>query len=83
MRGRDMKRWTAQLDAACAWVNPGLAIVAMILAMLDVAAVGQRWRLANPQASANTIVVAAKRDIESERCAPALPPELREMAGRD
>lgn len=78
-----MKRWMAQLDAACAWVNPGLVIAALILAVLDVAAAGQRWSLAHPQASAKTVIVAAKRDIKSEQCAPALPPELREMAGRD
>jgi hypothetical protein len=74
-----MKRWTAQLEAACAWVNPGLVIAALILAVLDIAAAGQRWTLAHPQTSAKTVVVAAK----SERCAPALPPELRDMAGRD
>ncbi len=82
-----MKRWMAQLDAACASVNPGLVIAALILAVLDVAAAGQQWTLAHPQASAKTVVIAAKkdikRDIKSEQCALALPPELREMAGRD
>jgi len=74
-----MKRWMAQLDTACAWVNPGLVIAAAILAVLDIAAAGQRWTLAHPQALAKAVVVAAK----SEQCAPALPPELRDMAGRD
>jgi hypothetical protein len=76
-----MKQLMAQLDAACAWVNPGLVIVAVILVILDVAAAGQRWTLAHPPTSvtARTVVVTAK----SEQCAPALPPELREMAGRD
>lgn len=74
-----MKRWMAQLDAACAQVNPGLVIAAIILAVLDVAAAGQRWTLAHPQASAKTVIVAAK----SEMCASAVPSELREMAGRD
>jgi hypothetical protein len=71
----------AQLDAACAWINPGLVVVAMILTMLDVAAAGRRWTLAHPQATvpAKTVLVAAK----SEKCAPAIPPELRDMAGRD
>jgi hypothetical protein len=73
-----MKRWMAQLDTACAWVNPGLVIAALVLALLDVAEVGQRWSLAHPQPSAKS-VVAAKR----EQCAPAVPPELRDMAGRD
>jgi hypothetical protein len=74
-----MKRWMAQLDTACAWVNPGLVIAALVLALLDVAEVGQRWSLAHPQASAKSVVVTAK----SEECAPAVPPELRDMAGRD
>jgi hypothetical protein len=68
-----------QLDTACAWINPGLVIAAAILAVLDIAAAGQRWTLAHPQASAKAVIVAAK----SELCAPALPPELRDMAGRD
>ena len=74
-----MKRWMAQLDAVCAWVNPGLVIAALILALLDVAAAGERWTRAHPQASAKTVAVAAK----SDQCAPAPPPELRDMAGRD
>ena len=84
-----MKRRMAQLDAACTWVNPGLVIAALILAVLDVAAAGQRWAVAHPRAaiSAKTVIVAAKKDfkkdIRSEPCAPALPVELRDMAGRD
>ena len=79
----------ARLDAVCAWLNSGLALIAFFLAVLDVAVVGQRWTVAHPQApvAAKTVVVAAesesRRDITSERRAPALPPELRDMAGRD
>jgi hypothetical protein len=75
-----MKQWMVQLDAACAWVNPGLVIVAVILAILDVAAVGQQWAVTHPQAMVTTKTVAVAK---SERCAAALPAELREMAGRD
>ena len=74
-----MKRWMALLDTACAWVNPALVIVAMILVMLDVAAAGQRWTLAYPPVAAKAVVVATRK----EQCAPALPPELRAMVGRD
>jgi hypothetical protein len=76
-----MKRWIAQLDTACAWVNPGLVIAALILAVLDIAAARQRWTFAHTQAAvrAKTVVVAAK----SKKCAPVLPPELRDMIGRD
>jgi hypothetical protein len=68
-----------QLDAACARVNPGLVIAALILAVLDVAAAEQRWTLTYPHVSAKTVEVVT----ESERCAPEIPPELRDMAGRD
>ena len=71
-----MKQWMMQIDAACAWVNPGLVIAAVILAILDVAAAGQRWVVAHPQATivTKTAVVAVKSEM---------PRELREMAGRD
>lgn len=79
----------AQLDAVCAWLNTGLALVAFFLAVLDVAAVRQMWTVAHPRASvaAKPVVVAAERkinrDIKNEQCAPAIPPELRDMVGRD
>jgi hypothetical protein len=76
-----MKGWMAALDAACAWVNPGLVVVAIALALLDVAAATQHWTVAHPQApvAVRTVIVAAK----AEQCSPALPSELRDMAGRD
>jgi hypothetical protein len=88
-RRYDMKRWLARFDAACGWINPGLVVAAFVLAVLDVAAAGQRWAVAHPRAavSAKAVTVAAKNDIKndikSEQCAPALPPELRDMIGRD
>jgi len=76
-----MKGWMAALDAVCAWVNPGLVVVAVVLALLDVAAAGQRWTVAHPQApvAVRTVTVAA----EAKECSPALPSELRDMIGRD
>ena len=77
-----MHRWIARLDAACAWLNPALVIAALVLAMLDIAVAGQRWTLAHSPVSApaqNALILAAKRD----QCAPAVPPELRDLAGRD
>lgn len=72
----------AELDAACAWINPGLALVAVAVAvaLLDLAAAAQRWTVARPEAPpapARIVTVAA------EACPPALPPDLRAMAGRD
>jgi hypothetical protein len=67
----------AELDAACAWINPGLALVAVAVAvtLLDLAAAAQRWtvaRLEAPPAPARIVTVAA----EAEACSP-------DMAGRD
>lgn len=76
-----MKGWLAELDAACAWVNPGLVLVAVAIALLDLAVAAQRWAVLPPEASppvtAEIVMQAA------ERCAPALPPELRGLAGID
>lgn len=72
----------AELDAACAWINPGLALVAVAVALLDLAAAAQRWTAARseaPPAPARIVTVAA----EAEACPPALPPDLRDTAGRD
>lgn len=79
----------ARLDAVCAWLNTGLALVAFFLVVLDVAAIEQRLTVADPHPSiaGKTVVVAAeseiKRNITNEQCAPTLPPELRDMVGRD
>ncbi len=72
----------AKLDAACAWINPSLALVAVAVALFDLAAAAQRWTVARPEAPpapARIVTVAA----EAEACPPALPPDLRDMAGRD
>ena len=77
-----MHRWIARLDAACAWINPGLVVAALALALLDVAVAAQHWPPAYAAVSApaqKAVIVAAKHD----QCAPAVPPELRDMAGRD
>jgi hypothetical protein len=79
--GVGMKGWIAALDAACAWANPGLVVLAVVIALLDVAAAAQHWTVARLQApvAVRTVIVAAK----TEQCSPALPPELRDMIGRD
>ena len=30
-----MKGWMSALDAACAWINPGLVVLAVVIALLD------------------------------------------------
>jgi hypothetical protein len=78
-----MKGWMAALDAACAWINPALVVVAIIIALLDLAAAAQRWTVVHPETpvSGRTVIVTVA--AETEGCSPALPPELRDMAGRD
>ena len=75
-----MKGWMSALDAACAWINPGLVVVAVVIALLDFTAAAQGWTVAHPEApvSVRTVVTA-----KAEACSPALPLELRDMAGRD
>ena len=76
-----MKRLTSALDAILAWANPGLIAAAAILALLDVAAAAQHLSVSRPETpvAVRTVIVAAK----TEQCSPALPPELRDMIGRD
>jgi hypothetical protein len=73
-----MKGRIAALDAACARVNPVLAPIAAIIALLDVAVAAHRWAAVHPAAPAP-----AATAVAVERCPPVLPPELRDMAGRD
>ena len=73
-----MKGRIAALDAACARVNPVLALIAVIIALLDVAVAAHRWAAVHPAAPAP-----AATAVAVERCSPVLPPELRDMARRD
>jgi hypothetical protein len=78
-----MKGWMAALDAACAWVNPGLVLVAVFIALLDLAAAAQGWAVTHPEAPVSVKTVIVTVAAETGRCSPALPPELRDMAGHD
>lgn len=79
------------LDATCAWVNPGLVLVATAIALLDLAVAAQRWavmRSASPTptpapAPAWTVVVTAVAESASPVTPSAMPPGLRDMVGRD
>ncbi len=77
-----MKGRIAALDAACARVNPVLALIAVIIALLDVAVAAHRWAAAHPAAPAPAATAVAVA-VAVERCSPVLPPDLRDMAGRD
>jgi hypothetical protein len=75
-----MKGRIAALDAACARINPVLALVAVMIALLDVTVAAHRWAVVHPGAPAPAATVVA---IAAERCSPVLPSELRDMVGRD
>jgi hypothetical protein len=76
-----MKGWMAALGVTCAWASPGLLLVALVLALLDLTVMTQRWATLQPSppASAGTVAVT----VAAEGCSPALAPELRDMIGRD
>jgi hypothetical protein len=76
-----MKEWMAELDAARAWVNPGLVLVAVATALLDPAAAAQRWTVVHPEAPAPVRAVVVP--VAAEGCSPVPSPEPRDMAGRD
>jgi hypothetical protein len=76
-----MRRWMAVLDVTCARVNPGLLLVAVAIALLDLTFAVQRWRVAHPAPPALVRTVVAT-DAPG-RDPPVLPPELRDMVGRD
>ncbi len=69
------------LGVTCAWASPGLVLVAIVLALLDLTVVAQRW--AAPQPSSPAPVGPVAVTVAAEGCFPTLAPELRDMVGRD
>ena len=80
-----MRRWMAVLDTACAWVNPGLVLVAVAVARLDLTVAAQRWAVVPSAAPtlARTVVVTPRAERCSPVVTPVVAPELRDMAGHD
>lgn len=76
-----MKRWMAALGVTCAWASPGLVLVAIVLALLDLTVAAQRWATLQPSPPAPAGTVAATAAAEGR--SPTLAPELRDMIGRD
>lgn len=76
-----MKGWMAALGATCAWASPGLMLVAIVLALLDLTVAAQRWAAPQPSPPAPVGTVAV--GVPAEGCSPTLAPELRDMIGRD
>ncbi len=77
-----MREWTPALDATCARINPVLVLAAIIIiALLNLVAVGQRWTVVHPAAALPVKPAVATRP--AERCSPILAPELRDVMGYD
>ncbi len=76
-----MRQWTAALDAMCARINPVLVLAAVIIALLNLVAVAQRWTVVHPAAALP--VKPAVANLPAERCSPILAPELRDLMGYD
>lgn len=71
----------AALGATCTWASPGLVLVAIILALLNLTILAQPWAplQPSPPIPVGTAVVA----VAAEGCSPTLAPELRDMIKRD
>ena len=78
-----MRRRVATLEVICARLNPGLALLALALGILDLSVAGQRWAATAPAAARSGQARPAIAALPSASCTPALPPELRDMLGRD
>ena len=76
-----MKGRTTSLETTFAGISPTLLAVAAILALLDLAVATKRSTFTQPEAPA--LVQNVGVGPKTEQCAPALPPELRDMIGRD
>lgn len=80
-------RWVAVLDSTCAWVNPGLVLVAIAVALLDLTVAAQRWAVVSSTSPVPVRTVIVTTVVE--RAPPVIvpchdvAPELRDMAGHD
>ena len=57
--GVGMKGWMAALGVTRAWVNSGLVLVAIVLTLLDLTVMAQRWATLQPSppVQAGTVAV--------------------------
>jgi hypothetical protein len=68
--------WLIRFNTILLWLNPGLSLVAAILALLVIAAAGERSSGSGTNASPRVISLAAAPS--PDLCRPStLPPELR------
>jgi hypothetical protein len=70
--------WLIRFNTVLLWLNPSLSLVAVVLALLVIAAAGERW----PDTSVNAAprVVRPAEAPSTDLCRPStLPPELRDL----
>jgi hypothetical protein len=70
--------WLTRFNTILLWLNPGLSLVALILALLVIAAAGERASGNGTKAAPQVTRLAEAPS--SDLCRPAsLPPELRDL----
>lgn len=70
--------WLIRFNTVLLWLNPGLSLAAVVLALLVIAAAGERWP--GPGADTAPRVVRLAEAPPTDLCRPStLPPELRDL----
>ena len=68
--------WLIRFNTVLLWLNPGLSLAAVALALLVIAAAGKRW----PGTTAAPEVVRLAEAPPTNLCRPStFPPELRDL----
>ena len=69
--------WLIRFNTVLLWLNPGLSLVAVVLALLVIAAAGKRWP-GTTNAAPEVVRLAAAPS--TNLCRPStVPPELRDL----
>ena len=70
--------WLVRFNTVLLWLNPGLSLAAVVLALLVIAAAGERWPGHRTNAAPQAIRLAAVPPLGL--CRPStVPPELRDL----
>ena len=70
--------WLIRFNTVLLWLNPGLSLAALVLALLVIAAAGERWP--GNRANAAPQIARLAEAPSSDLCRPSkLPPELRDL----
>lgn len=70
--------WLIRFNMILLWLNPGLSVAAAVLALLVIAAAGERW--SGNRTDVALQVVRLADAPSSDLCRPSiLPPELRDL----